>query len=101
MRFAPASTYGLVENAVISVEPGIYVTGRGGVRIENVAIIKPDPNSADTMRFENVVCDGYDWDLVDLALLTAPEREYLRDYERLCEARGTAVTPCPLLEAAV
>lgn len=101
VRFAPGSTYGLVENAVISVEPGIYVTGRGGVRIENVVIVKPDPNSADTMRFENVVSVGYDWDLVDLALLTAPERDYLRDYERLCEAHGTAITPCPLLAAAV
>jgi Xaa-Pro aminopeptidase len=101
VRFGPASTYGLVENAVISVEPGIYVPGRGGVRIENVVIMKPDPAAPDRMRFDNIVSVGYDWDLIDVELLTAAEREYLLDYERHCEQRGTAIMPCPLLQAAV
>ncbi len=97
MRFAPGSKYGLVPNAVISVEPGIYVPGKGGVRIENIVIIHPSEHEPDTMTFENIVTVGYDWDLIDLDLLTDDERDYLRDYERLCVERGTQVTACPLL----
>ncbi|MGS0893063.1 M24 family metallopeptidase [Burkholderia stagnalis] len=97
VRFAPGSTYGLVPNAVISVEPGIYVPGKGGVRIENIVIVRPDEQAPDTVRFENIVTVGYDWDLIDLALLNDDERDYLRGYERLCVERGTQVTACPLL----
>ena len=97
MRFAPGAQYGLVPNAVISVEPGIYVPGKGGVRIENIVIIRQDDAQPDTVTFENIVTVGYDWDLIDLDLLDDDERAYLRDYERLCVERGTQVTACPLL----
>ncbi|AIO76576.1 aminopeptidase P family protein [Burkholderia multivorans] len=97
VRFAPGAPYGLVPNAVISVEPGIYVPGKGGVRIENIVIIRPSEREPDKVRFENLVAVGYDWDLIDLALLDDDERAYLRDYERMCVERGTQVTACPLL----
>ncbi|WP_175770372.1 MULTISPECIES: M24 family metallopeptidase [Burkholderia] len=96
VRFAPGAKYGLVPNAVISVEPGIYVPGKGGVRIENIVIVHAD-DASDTVAFENIVTVGYDWDLIDLELLDDDERAYLRDYERLCVERGTQVTACPLL----
>ena len=82
---------------MISVEPGIYVPGKGGVRIENIVIIRQDDAQPDTVTFENIVTVGYDWDLIDLDLLDDDERAYLRDYERLCVERGTQVTACPLL----
>ncbi|MBR7960659.1 M24 family metallopeptidase [Burkholderia vietnamiensis] len=97
VRFAPGATYGLVPNAVISVEPGIYVPGKGGVRIENIVIVRSDDEASDAVRFENLVTVGYDWDLIDVDLLDDDERAYLRDYERLCVERGTQVTACPLL----
>ncbi|KUZ33231.1 M24 family metallopeptidase [Burkholderia territorii] len=97
VRFAPGAKYGLVPNAVISVEPGIYVPGKGGVRIENIVIVRADDDASDTVAFENLVTVGYDWDLIDLEMLDDDERAYLRDYERLCVERGTQVTACPLL----
>jgi Xaa-Pro aminopeptidase len=97
VRFAPGSTYGLVPNAVISVEPGIYVGGKGGVRIENVVVIHPSAHELGKVEFENLVTVGYDWDLIDIDMLDDAERSYLRDYERRCAELGNDVTPCPLL----
>jgi Xaa-Pro aminopeptidase len=101
VRFGPTSTYGLVENAVVSVEPGIYVPGKGGVRIENVVIVTRDAQAPGRMRLDNIVSVGYDWDLIDVDMLSDAERDHLRAYERRCEERGTAITPCPLLAATV
>jgi Xaa-Pro aminopeptidase len=97
VRFAPGSRYGLVPNAVISVEPGVYVAGKGGVRIENVVVIHPSDAEPGKVEFENLVTVGYDWDLIDLDLLDDAERTYLRAYERRCVELGNSVTACPLL----
>lgn len=97
VRFAPGAKHGLVPNAVVSVEPAVYVPGKGGVRIENIVIVHPSALEPGKMEFENVVAVGYDWDLIDIDMLDEAEREHLRDYERLCGERGTSVTACPLL----
>lgn len=100
IRLSPASQYTFTENALVSVEPGVYLAGKGGVRIENVAIVVPHAGSqlkTDSHTFENVVYVGYDWDLIDLALLSAEDKNDLIAYERKCQSLGTAVTDCPLV----
>lgn len=99
IRLSPASNYTFTENAVVSVEPGVYLAGRGGVRIENVAIVQPeaDSNSSQTHGLENVVFVGYDWDLIDVNLLSDEDKNDLAAYERKCQALGTQVTVCPLV----
>lgn len=97
IRLAVTSTYKFTEQAVVSIEPGIYLNGKGGVRIENVAIVVPDPRTPGGLCFENLVYVGFDWDLINLQLLDEREKRYLREYELICRQMGTAVTGCPLI----
>ncbi|WP_218080858.1 M24 family metallopeptidase [Anthocerotibacter panamensis] len=97
IRLSPISTYGFTEHAVVSIEPGIYLAGKGGVRIENVAVVRRHPTQADHFCFENLAFVGLDWELIDVDLLDAGERAYLSTYERQCQTLGTTVTDCPLL----
>lgn len=100
IRISPTSQYTFTEHAVVSIEPGVYLSGRGGVRIENVAIVvprEPTQENKNTHTFENVVFVGYDWDLIDLSLLNEQDKAELAAYERRCLALGTQVTHCPLV----
>ena len=78
----------------MSVEPGIYLKGKGGVRVENIALLIPEGESH--YRYENVVTVGYDWDLIDLNQLTSEEKTYLKTYEAKCREMGTQLMDCPL-----
>lgn len=97
IRLSPVSTYGFTEDAVVSIEPGIYLNGKGGVRIENVAVVRAHPTDPKLFYFENLAFVGLDWDLIDLALLTVEEKAYLAAYEAQCATLGNTVTVCPLL----
>ncbi|MBU6153706.1 MAG: M24 family metallopeptidase [Bdellovibrionales bacterium] len=94
IRLSTLSTYPQSEYACVSVEPGIYLKGKGGVRVENVALLIPEGTTR--YRYENVVFVGYDWDLIDVSRLTEVEKEYLKDYELRCRELGTSLTQCPL-----
>jgi len=94
IRLSTLSMYPQSAFACVSVEPGIYLKDKGGVRVENVALLIPEGQTH--YRYENVVFVGYDWDLVDLAKLTAEEKSYLCEYEAKCRELGTALTECPL-----
>jgi Xaa-Pro aminopeptidase len=94
IRLSTLSVYPQSPFACVSVEPGIYLENRGGVRVENVALLIPEGTAH--YRYENVVFVGYDWDLIDLAVLNGAEKDYLKAYEARCRELGTALTECPL-----
>jgi Xaa-Pro aminopeptidase len=94
IRLSTLSTYPQTAYACVSVEPGIYIENKGGVRVENVALLQPVDSTH--FKYENVVFVGYDWDLIDLAKLTDEEKSYLKGYEAQCRVLGTTLNECPL-----
>ncbi|MCJ8270547.1 MAG: M24 family metallopeptidase, partial [Psychrosphaera sp.] len=94
---SPRVSATFTENAVVTIEPGIYLADKGGVRVENVVIVRKDEHKPDHFYFEIMSFVGYDWELIDLARLTEDEKVYLRDYEQSCQNMGTEITSCPLM----
>jgi Xaa-Pro aminopeptidase len=93
-RLSTTSTIPLKENTVGSIEPGIYIPGYGGVRLENVVAIEKHPSLTGMLCFKSLVHVGFDHDLIDESLLTDEEHRWLEDYERECQKRGRSFKYC-------
>lgn len=75
---------------VVSIEPGIYFPGVGGVRIENVCVVEKHPDFEGFCRFKPLIYLGLEKELIDFDLLTFEEKEVLEQYEAECAKRGTS-----------
>ena len=75
---------------VVSIEPGIYIPGFGGVRLENIGIVKEHPLNEGFLCFESLVYIGFEPKLIDESLLNAQEKIWLEEYEAECVKRGTS-----------
>ena len=80
----------LVPGMIISNEPGYYVEGQYGIRIENLVVVEEaktiDGGNIETMGFETVTLTPIDTRLVDGSLLSEEERNWLNEYhDRVCE----------------
>ncbi len=87
-RLSTTSNVPLRENTVGSIEPGIYIPGFGGVRLENVAVVEKHPTIKGMLHFRSLVFVGFDHDLIEDSLLTDEEKKWLENYERECQKRG-------------
>ncbi|MAZ48463.1 MAG: hypothetical protein CME65_07865 [Halobacteriovoraceae bacterium] len=85
---SPVRNYELKPGQVISIEPGIYIPGFAGVRIENIAIVVEHPEFEGFLKFEPLVYIGYEPLLIEESLLSAQEKKWLEEYELECEKRG-------------
>ena len=66
----------------VTDEPGIYVPGAFGVRIENLLLATEGPETpfGKFLRFDNLTLCPYDLKPVDFDLLTPQERQWLNLY---------------------
>ena len=74
----------LAPGMILSNEPGCYLEGRFGIRIENLIVVTPPAPVAGGARamlgFETLTLAPIDRALIDPALLTADERAWLNAY---------------------
>lgn len=87
-RLSNTSNIPLKEHTVGSIEPGIYIPGFGGVRLENVAVVERHPELTGMLRFRSLVYVGFDHDLINFDLLSDEEKNWLDQYEKECAKRG-------------
>lgn len=73
------------EGMITSDEPGVYITGRFGVRLENMIVCLRDYKNeyGQFMKFEPLTLVPFDLSAIDLSLLTITEKKYLNEYHSL------------------
>lgn len=82
-RIAPAAAPVPIEaGMILSDEPGYYLPGAYGIRIENLLLARDAamPGDAGYLEFETLTLAPYDRRLIEVALLTAPERAWVDAY---------------------
>jgi Xaa-Pro aminopeptidase len=69
---------------IISNEPGYYLPGEYGIRLENLLIVQPAPSRPGSVKpfleFETITLAPFDRALIEPALLTEAERRWLDGY---------------------
>ena len=108
MEYRPASLHA---GMTVTDEPGIYLEGRFGVRIENVLLTQPwcETDFGRFLQFETLTLCPIDTAPLDISLLTPKELQWLNDYHQMVYDRlaphldapdrdwlRTATAPCLL-----
>ena len=90
MEYRPAP---MLAGMTVTDEPGIYVEGKFGVRIENTLLTVPYRQTAfgEFLQFETLTLCPIDTTAIDLQLLLDEELEWLNDYHRMVYER---LSPC-------
>ena len=88
--------YKLEPGMITSDEPGVYIEGEFGIRIENEILCKEADGNADELYFEMLTLCPYEPDAIISERLTEEERSYLNDYHKMVYSKLA-----PLLEPEV
>ncbi len=87
---------------ILSDEPGYYLPGQYGIRIENLVLVQEAPTLPDQVKpflaFETLTLAPYDRALIDLPMLEASQRAWVDSYHQrvlaevapLCDAATAA-----------
>lgn len=87
---SPVRNYLLKPGQVVSMEPGIYISGFGGVRLENIGLVIEHPKHPGFLAIECLVYIGFEPGLIEESLLNSQEKKWLDEYEAECSKRGTS-----------
>ncbi|MDR1683555.1 MAG: aminopeptidase P family protein, partial [Candidatus Symbiothrix sp.] len=81
MNYNPAP---LMPGMITSNEPGVYKTGRYGIRIENLILTVPSQTTefGDYYKFEVLTLCPLDGRLLNVSLLNEPEIRWYKDYQK-------------------
>jgi Xaa-Pro aminopeptidase len=89
-RISPLSQVPLEQGMILSNEPGLYVTGSHGIRIENLLVVR-EAKAAGFLEFETITFCPIDRRAIDATLLSPAERAWVDGYHasvrRLLESR--------------
>lgn len=89
---SPRYTVPLETGMIISNEPGYYKAGAYGIRIENLVLVTPSSAGEGYMEFETLTLVPIDTRLIELALMTQAERDWLNAYHaRIWKEIGPAL----------
>jgi Xaa-Pro aminopeptidase len=86
----------LVAGMTVTDEPGIYLAGKFGVRIENTLLITPymKTDFGQFLQFESLTLCPIDTAPILVDLLSTEERQWLNDYHKMvCEQLLPHLTP--------
>lgn len=96
VRIAPGANVPLEPNMLLSNEPGAYLPGQFGIRLENSVIVvnAGDGEAGEAfLAFETLSLAPFDRQLIDAELLSAPERAWLNEYHaRVLAAVGPHIS---------
>ncbi len=84
-RFSEGTSEAVIEDGMdVTNEPGIYIEGSHGIRIENVMVAKNDVKNeyGQFMHFETLTWVPIDKDAVDEAYLNDTQRKLFRQYQQ-------------------
>jgi len=80
---------------MLTIEPGLYLEGQFGVRIESVGTVVQHPSYAGFLSFDVVTRVPISPKLVEPALLTSEEKAWLNSYNQLCLASLSPLLTSP------
>jgi Xaa-Pro aminopeptidase len=83
-RYRKGDTAVFEEGMVITDEPGIYIEGSHGVRLENELLVRKDECNGDGqfMSFEPLTLIPMDLDAINPDLMTEEQKKMLNDYHK-------------------
>ncbi|WP_296142567.1 aminopeptidase P family protein [uncultured Anaerococcus sp.] len=87
LGMGPGSEIEFKEHMFTSVEPGLYIAGSHGIRIENQAVVKKamENEFGKFLEFENLTYLPIDTRPINIDMLTNDEINWINDYNQKCE----------------
>ena len=84
-RFLEGMTEAVIEDGMdVTNEPGVYIEGSHGIRIENVMVAKNDVKNGDGqfMHFETLTYVPIDLEAIEVKYMTEETKAFLNEYHR-------------------